>query len=252
MGARAVVDGGVPGGAPARLLEFAPRRAPAGPLALVLGVHLLAAWWWLTSSATMPALPGAGAALRELFIVPVLPPVRPKPAPPSEAAPPVVKPSAPVRIAPAPVAPSTSPEPAPAAADDVVAADPSPQGEAAPAESIASRALRAAGAADHALRGGKAVPLSPADTPWNRLVQGVEGARNDTSRTLISDTYTAPDGTVIYRFRQGGRVWCRTGGHVRPRLGGAEGGGAEQFDRRGSEGAAGVVRCPGQAQFKPD
>lgn len=243
MGARAVVVGG--------MSELAPRRAPAGPLALVLGVHLVAAWWWLTSSATMPALPGAATALRELFIVPVLPPMRPAPPPPIEVAAPVVKPSAPARIAPIPVAPSPSPDPAPAAVDDVVA-KPSSQGEAAPAESTAARALRAAGAADHALRGGKAVPLSPADTPWNRFVQGVEGARKDTSRTLKSETYTAPDGTVIYRFRQGGRVWCRTGGHVRPLLGGAEGGGAAQFDRRGSEGAAGTTPCPSQAQFEPD
>lgn len=245
MGARAVVTGGAPGFTPA----LAPRRASAAPLALVLGVHLLAAWWWLTSSATMPALPDAGAALRELFVLRVLPPVRGAP-PPPYAAPPARKPAVPVRRP----APSTAPlaAPAPEAAEVAVEADPSVQGEASAAESFAARARRAAGAADHALRGGKAVPLSPADTPWNRFVQGVAGAHHDTSRTVVSETYTAPDGTVIYRFRQGGRIWCRTGGHVRPRIGGAEGGGAELFDRLGGEGAAGSIACPGQARFEPD
>lgn len=240
MGALALSTGRAP--------AFTARRASAGPLLLVLGVHLLAGWWWLNASLTVPALDSSGVALRELFVVVVPPPspARPPPLPRAAPARPAPRPSIPVHPA-TPAAPS----PAPAVEEVETQASPAPA-EAAPTGSLAEQARRAAGAADHALRGGKLDKLVPADTPWNRFVQKVEGARVESGRTLTSESYTSPDGTVVYRFRHGGKVWCRTGGHVRPRLGGAEGGGAQQFDTAGGDGAAGMIRCPSQAIFKPD
>jgi len=145
------------------------------------------------------------------------------------------------------------------------AADPGPASDGDPAvggaaqdivlseeHSLAGRAKRDAGRADHALREGKLAPLTPSDTPWKRFVAGVEGARKDTSMTLTSESYTTPDGVTIYRFKKNGRYYCRSGGNVRPSMFGAEGGKAALFDKAGGDGFAGLVTCPGQAEFKRD
>jgi len=109
-----------------------------------------------------------------------------------------------------------------------------------------------AGAVDHELRKGKLAPLDPGDNKWQRFAQAVGDARVDTSRTLTSESYTAPDGVVVYRFRQGGRTWCRTGGDIRPSPFGAQAGGAALFDTAGGGGFAGTVRCPTRVEFKSD
>ena len=235
-----------------------PRRAPGWPLAATLGLHLLLAWWWLQAGPRLPeALPG----LREFVVVPVFTPAPPPVAAPSSAPPAPVRPERAAVPKPA-LAPRdaesqavfTEPvqAPAPAAPD----ADPfaAPPANAAPSgESTAARALRAAGAVDSALRDGKPSRLRPGDTPTNRFTAALENAHNDTSRTLSSDSYTTPDGVTIYRFRRGNKVYCRTGGHVRPGIGNlAEGGGIVNFDRLGGEGGAGMIECPGQAEFKRD
>ncbi len=119
-------------------------------------------------------------------------------------------------------------------------------------DSLASRGKRTAGAIDHDLRKGKLAPLEPGDNKWERFAQAVGDARVDTSRTLTSESYTGPDGIVVYRFRLGGRTWCRTGGDIRPSPFGAQGGGAALFDKAGGGGFAGLVQCPTRVQFKPD
>jgi hypothetical protein len=119
-------------------------------------------------------------------------------------------------------------------------------------DSLASRGKRTAGAVDHELRKGKLAPLDPGDNKWQRFAQAVGDARVDNSRTLTSESYTAPDGVVVYRFRQGGRTWCRTGGDIRPSPFGAQAGGAALFDKAGGGGFAGTVRCPTRVEFKPD
>ncbi len=83
-------------------------------------------------------------------------------------------------------------------------------------------------------------PLEPTDTPWKRFSSAVEGACKDTSRTLTSESYTSPDGTIVYRFRKNGKYYCRTGG------------GAVLFDKPGGGGGAGLVPFPSQAEFKRD
>jgi hypothetical protein len=53
-----------------------------------------------------------------------------------------------------------------------------------------------------------------ADTPMGRFQRGLESAHIDRSLTLQSDSYTSPDGVVIYRKRIGNRYRCRRAGGV--------------------------------------
>lgn len=241
--------------------RFMPRRTPGWPLALTLGAHVLMAWWWLQAE---PSPPEALPVLRELFVLPLLP-APASGATPAAPATPAAAPAQPARM----VAPRLRPKPAAseqraaALVPDAIELAPAPtqadanplpsSAPALPGEGIAARARRAAGAIDHSTRGGKPATLQSADTPWNRFTNAIEEARNDTSRTLVTETYTAPDGVIIYRFRQGSRVVCRTSGHVGPNLGNlAEGGAAAMFDRAGGGGKAGLIDCPKQATFKRD
>lgn len=77
----------------------------------------------------------------------------------------------------------------------------------------AGLAKRQAGRVDRQLRGGKSGVPKEADTPWARFVRGVDDAHIDTSTTGGLDSYTSPDGVVIYRLTVGKRVTCSmTGG----------------------------------------
>jgi len=244
-----------------------PRRTPGWPLAVTLGLHLLLGWWWLQATGVR-VLPATLSAPREFIVVAVLAPAPSRssaaPATPSSSPPRAAK-AAPARTAPA--APLVAPQPiTPAPADTAPppamsepAADPFPTPSASAQEriatgddSLASRGKRTAGAVDHELRKGKLAPLDPGDNKWQRFAQAVGDARVDNSRTLTSESYTAPDGVVVYRFRQGGRTWCRTGGDIRPSPFGAQAGGAALFDKAGGGGFAGTVRCPTRVEFKPD
>jgi len=232
-----------------------PRRAPGWPLAVTLGAHLLLAWWWLDATGVR-SLPSIVPALREFLVVPVLVP----PPAPDSSPPPAIFPSTARTPARAPVEAQPITPPADAPVAEPVAepypdplAQPSPQDDAASEEStLAGRARRAAGGADHDLRKGKLAPLEPTDTPWKRFSSAVEGARKDSSLTLTSESYTSPDGTIVYRLRKNGKYYCRSGGGVRPSMFGAEGGGAVLFDKPGGGGIAGLVPCPSQAEFKRD
>jgi len=244
-----------------------PRRTPGWPLAVTLGLHLLLGWWWLQATGVR-VLPAIVSAPREFIVVAVL-----APAPSRSSAAPAAASSSRPRAAQAttaraaPAAPAVAPQPitpapadtAPPAATSEPAADPFPtpsasaqEGIATGDDSLASRGKRTAGAVDHELRKGKLAPLEPGDNKWERFAQAVGNARVDTSRTLVSESYTAPDGVIVYRFRLGGRTWCRTGGDIRPSPFGAQAGGAALFDKAGGGGFAGTVRCPTRVDFKPD
>jgi hypothetical protein len=242
-----------------------PRRAPGWPLAVTLGAHLLLAWWWLDATGVR-ALPSIVPALRAFLVVPVLvqpsipEPPAPVPAPVPAPAPAPIPRSATRAPARAPVEPqpnTSAPADTPMTESAAVGypdplAPPSPQGDPASEEAtLAGRARRAAGSVDHDLRNGKLAPLEPTDTPWKRFSSAVEGARKDNSLTLTSESYTSPDGTIVYRLRKNGKYYCRTGGGVRPSIFGAEGGGAVLFDKAGGGGVAGLVPCP-SAEFKRD
>lgn len=78
----------------------------------------------------------------------------------------------------------------------------------------AGLAKRQAGRVDRALRGGKSGVPQEADTPWARFVRGLEDAHVDTSTTGGLDSYTSPDGVVIYRLTVGKKVICTMTGSV--------------------------------------
>ncbi len=229
------------------------RRTPSWGLLLTLGLHLLLFASWRI--AHPPAVDTIEERVFELIALP--PPVPDKPAPRAAAAPPpksaaranrgaaalLVKPEPEAITVPA-ESPRTSTDPFAQAAERTPAET--------PAEAMIGRAKRDAVAIDREMRKGKSgVPDEP-DTPWGRFVRGLEGAHIDRSRNIVTETYTAPDGQVIYRFRRGGKYRCRGSGFVRPSIGGAEGGKAELFDKAGAEGSAGEVRCPSQAIWKRD
>lgn len=247
-----------------------PRRTPGWPLGVTLGLHLLLGWWWLQATGVR-VLPAVVSAPREFIVVAVLTPAPSRssasPSAPAAAASPRPRaaqavPARAVPAAPSVALPPITPAPAdsaPPAATSEPAADPFPTPSASAQEriatgddSLASRGKRTTGAVDHELRKGKLAPLDPGDNKWQRFAQAVGDARVDTSRTLTSESYTAPDGVIVYRFRQGGRTWCRTGGDIRPSPFGAQAGGAALFDKAGGGGFAGTVRCPTRVEFKPD
>lgn len=245
---------------------FTLRRAPGWPLAVTLGLHALLAWWWLLAPG--PAAPDAGLAPRAFLVVPVwtAPSPIPEPAPPPLPSPRRLAPPAHVAARPAPAdepqpitaeaaslpadPPTSSPVPP---ADPLALPSPAAAAAAPAGDTVAARALRAAGGVERELRAGKLSALKPGDTPGQRLAGSLEAAHVETARSLTSESFTTPDGVTIYRFRIGGKVFCRSTGHVQPRLGNlAEGGGAASFDVAGGGGAAGLVPCPAHAEFKRD
>jgi hypothetical protein len=231
-----------------------PRRTPSWGLLATVGLHLLLAASWRGTHP--PAADTREERVFELLPLPLPAPVRA--APRAETAPARAAPARPARSAPAArMAPEaqaiTVPADAPQPAADPAPMPPEPAPAAPPQETMAARARRDAVAIDRDLRKGKSsVPEEP-DTRWARFVGGLEDAHKDSSRSVRTETYTAPDGQIIYRFRRGGRYYCRTSGFVRPRIGGAaEGGGQVLFDSAGGEGGAGQVRCPSQVSWKRD
>jgi hypothetical protein len=106
---------------------------------------------------------------------------------------------------------------------------------------VAGLAKQQAGRVDRELRKGKPGVPTEADTPMARFQRGLESAYIDRSLTLQSDTYTSPDGVVIYRFRQGNRFRCRRAGGVGMPLAGMPGTGSITA---GGAGAAGATDCP--------
>ena len=106
----------------------------------------------------------------------------------------------------------------------------------------ASLSRRQAGRIDRELRKGRSgVPDEP-DTPMGRFRRGLEQAHVDRSWSVREDSYTSPDGTVIYRKRIGKATICRRSGNVSP-LG-------MRGVLFGNE--AGDVPCPAGVQWKSD
>jgi hypothetical protein len=226
--------------------------APAGKrlaLAFTLGLHLLAALFWLQERRVRPAGPPQvvsillrpdAPARPAPASPPLLPQVRPR-VPPRAAAPTAGLP-APIAVAPEPV--PAAPPPAEPAADPL--ADPAPATttgapvDLRPGGSFGlDMAKRQAGRVDRALRQGKSgVPLE-ADTPWARFRRGLEAAHVEPGMGVQLDSYTAPDGVVIYRERVGKRTFCRRTGSVGLGVAGTAG-----------INDAGNVPCPSGVQWR--
>jgi hypothetical protein len=208
-----------------------------GVLAFTFAMHLLALFLW-TQERRLPPPPsaravtillqtgGGRAASPPSPTVPQPPLTLPAPAvaAPATHFPPLPKPQDHPDVPPAPRA-EAAPAQAPAASDAIDTARPvgtpsdaragaaPPQGPTSTQGGFAYGLARSqAGRVDRELRKGKPGVPAEADTPWARFQRGLDSAHIDRSLTLQSDTYTSPDGIVIYRFRQGNRVRCRRAG----------------------------------------
>jgi hypothetical protein len=150
-------------------------------------------------------------------------------------------------MAPAPAA--TAPAPEPPAAPQATA-----QAQPAPTEDAGAPATVTPSGPDFTLdllkrQGHRIVramsreePIVPveADTPWARFRRHLEAAHVERGASVQQDSYTSPDGTVIYRKRVGNRTMCRTGGSI--------GGGTAAGVRSGGD--AGWIPCPSGVAWK--
>jgi hypothetical protein len=181
------------------------------PLALTLGLHLLLVLAWLTGArdGRVPEAPQ-----RAFTFVRVQPPARPKPAPALPLPPPLPLPRSrlPANIhTPTPVA-------APAVAASPTDAEPASTPQAAPvaAEALPGDLLKSsramAGRVDRELRNGASPISAEPERKWERFAEAFAAARTSGDRTFTLDSYTSPDGVIIYRRTIGGRSSCyRTG-----------------------------------------
>jgi hypothetical protein len=226
-------------------------------LALIFFMHMFAVFGLMRQRpAQLPDAPEMASVL--LFPAPAHPSVRPPrtdlahpiaPAPRSVPAPPHQH-EAPAKPAPADSSPAATPADAapatPPALEDarspITVQDAIREQKAAEGGFSLNLSKRQAGRIDRALRKGKSgVPDEP-DTPMGRFRRGLEAAHIDLSTAVLEDSYTSPDGVVIYRKRIGKASFCRRSGSVSP-LG-------MRGMVMGNE--AGDVPCPKGVQWKSD
>jgi hypothetical protein len=247
------MGGAVPAWSPSR---------PWTPLALTLCLHLLLVLAWLGGArgdlARQPTNGLAGKLPPASAFVLLRPPLRraaPEPAaaavhpPPRRLRPPAalaVPPSTPAvtaaRTAPATTAgPGVSVpafEPAAGAKAQAKAQADAQTEAAAPAAlpgELLARSKAMAGPVDRELRkGGSPITAEP-ERKWERFAAAFAAARKDASRSVTLDSYTAPDGVVVYRKTVGGRVSCYRSGSV--------GGLVTGFGSADGQGA-GTTSCP--------
>lgn len=233
-------------------------------LALILFMHMAALLAWMQQRRALPRLPETSHVVSILLQPRTVRPRRPAVPPPSPSLPPSLPRSLPSRAAApltAPFPPPAPPDGKPAPSDDKPAPPPQPAApglDNAGAPVDVQQAIRAqkeagggfslglskrqAGRIDRELRKGKSgIPDEP-DTPMGRFRRGLEAAHIDRSMSVREDSYTAPDGVVIYRKRIGNATICRRSGSVNP------------LGMRGMllSGDAGDVPCPRGVQWKED
>lgn len=227
-------------------------------LALIFFMHMLALLAWMQQRQqrfSAPEGPRVVAILLQPQRAPVRrPPLVRPPAPSVPALPAVPKPHGVL-----PAAPDAVPPPV-AAAEPVSPAPPAPAPRLEDARTPADvqqaireqqeaeggfalgLSKRQAGRIDRELRKGKSgVPDEP-DTPMGRFRRGLEAAHIERSMSVQEDSYTSPDGVVIYRRRIGNTMICRRSGSISP------------LGMRGMLFAneAGDVPCPKGVQWKKD
>ncbi|MGX4640149.1 hypothetical protein [Massilia sp. SYSU DXS3249] len=226
-----------------------PRR-PLAPLALTLGLHLLLVLAWLGGA---PHQPAGVAPPREQVFVFVQPVARPRPAQavPQASSQPRPRPDNPAEsatvAAPSRVPPMSRSEPEaitqPPADGEAPASEPASDSTShatsrpapAPGDLLAtSKAM--AGSVDRALRKGSSPITAEPDRKWERFAEAFAAARKDVGNTVTLDSYTAPDGVIIYRKTAGSRVACYRSGSA----GGPVTASGRPLDTSG----AGSVPCP--------
>lgn len=194
---------------------------PWTPLALTLGLHLLLVLAWFgAGQADMRGGLRREPPPRVSVFVPVQPlsPPRPQALPDTPPSPRQLR--RPARTAPAPPAPDVpsitvqAPVPAPAPVDaDTAAVPQEPASTALPGDLLTtSKAM--AGRIDRALRKGASPITAEPERKWERFAEAVAGARTGATRVVTLDSYTSPDGVIIYRKTVGNRVACYRSGSV--------------------------------------
>ncbi len=213
----------------------------------MLALHLTLVLSWPSEG---PRQSDQGAQQRH-FTLTFVPALRPR-APPLP--PPVRVPQAATRVTRARA--PTAPRPAPASnVKTVPGAAEMPQPSAATAAStpdtvdvnkMMDSAKRQAGSIDRELRGGKPAPLAPdSELPMARFRSALESAFIDRSTAIAMDMQTQSDGVIIYRYRRGGKVWCRQSGGGGPSaIAYSDGAKLAGAGSRGGAGTAGSVACP--------
>jgi hypothetical protein len=211
-------------------------------LALIFGMHILALLAWMQQRpAALPNFPHVPQVVS--FLLRPAPP-RPRAAP-TKPAEPAATSSAPAPASAIPTSPTSPANPAAAPSLDAARA-PITVDDALREQKQAGGGFglglskRQAGRIDRELRKGKSgVPDEP-DTPMGRFRRGLEQAHVDRSMSVYEDSYTSPDGTIIYRKHIGNASFCRRSGIVSP-LG-------MRHMLMGNE--AGDVPCPAGVQWK--
>ena len=232
------------------------KQSVAGtPFALVLVLHLLLVMLW-ASTGQKAVEQGAEQRHFTLTWIPVLRPRETlQPSPPltraEKVAAPAVKLRASANLRPSLVAPTIDAESIPVGAEmpqrstgsDATAPD------ALDAKKMIDIAKRQAGLIDNELRVGKPAPLAPdPDLPVARFRTQLDRAFIDGSTSMVTESQTQPDGVVVYRFRRGGRVWCRQSGGSGPSsMEYSDGAKLAGAGSRGGSGAAGTIACPSEA-----
>ena len=182
------------------------------PLALTLGLHLLLVLAWLTGvhkSTPEPAPRASTLVLVRQFERPKPPPAVP---PPPLPIPRTRQPAAFVPPLPEPAIPSTAAatfDPEPASAQQPEAAP----GRALPGELLASSKAMAGGI-DRELRKGASPITAEPERKWERFAEAFAAARTNAPNTVTLESYSAPDGVVIYRKTAGGKARCYRSGSV--------------------------------------
>ena len=179
------------------------------PLALTLGLHLLLVLAWLAGAHGGRVL---DPPQRAFTFVLVQPTARPRPAPALAPPSPLPRSRLPASIhTPTPVA-------APAVAASPTDAEPASTPQAAPvaAEALPGDLLKSsramAGRVDRELRNGASPISAEPERKWERFAEAFAAARTSSDNTVTLDSYTSPDGVIIYRRTTGGRSSCyRTG-----------------------------------------
>ena len=196
------------GAAPGYVAYTASR--PWTPLVLTLGLHLLLVLAWLTSTrgGRVPDPPQ-----RALTFVLVQPPARPEPAPdlPPPSALPRSRGPATIHLPRPVVAGPTAPAPPLEPASEPQADPAASATEALPGDLLkSSRAM--AGRIDRELRNGASPISAEPERKWERFAEAFAAARISGDHTVTLDSYTSPDGVIIYRTTVGGKSSCyRTG-----------------------------------------
>lgn len=204
-------------------------------LGFIVSLHVLAAFVWLQEKRLRVDQPPTFISILLQPAAKMTAPSPDRPGPSVHRAPTVIPMRRlPVHDIPPPDADADRPDATPDATPDVASSAPASSPEPGFNMDLVRReASRVARTIAHEMR---STP-SGTDTPWSRLGRDVDAAHSGAG--VWQDSYTASDGTIIYRKQVGGRTICRMSGNVGPENGIIKG-----IDQAGS------VSCPTRAQWK--